>query len=200
MTSSVRQDVLQKAVYSALPNTRCQRYDSFGLVTFQRSIALLALAFNDGWGFFLMDEDFCMHTILKTWIIVGLCFFFTASPVVAEEVLNCVDTAGIGFEWGKNGDAKLSKFKSERHTVKVVSDIKRLIARMQGDTAGTTNEYECEQYKTDQEVVMCQDSVFPLEVWSFYRDAYTRAFLFGGPPASGRDPNISIAYGTCTKF
>ena len=138
-----------------------------------------------------------MHTILKTWIIIGLCFFFTASPVVAEEVLYCVDTAVTGFEWDKDGNAKSSKFNPERHTVKVVSDTERLIARMQGDTAGTANEYECEQYKTDEVVVMCQDPVFPLAVWNFYRDGYTRAFLYGGPPASGRDPNIMVAYGTC---
>jgi hypothetical protein len=39
------------------------------------------------------------------------------------------------------------------------------------------------------------------EPWIFFpSNAYTHAFLRGGPPSSGRDPNIWIAYGICTPF
>jgi hypothetical protein len=39
------------------------------------------------------------------------------------------------------------------------------------------------------------------EPWIFFPgNAYTHAFLQGGPPSSGRDPNILIAYGICTPF
>ena len=96
-------------------------------------------------------------------------------------------------------DAKLSKFNSERHTVKVVSDTERLITRMEGDTAGKPQAYECTQHSRIK-AVTCQETLLPINAWHFYRDAYTRAYLFGGPPVSGRDPNIWIAYGTCTKF
>jgi hypothetical protein len=34
--------------------------------------------------------------------------------------------------------------------------------------------------------------------WFFLGDAYTRAYLFGGPV--GGDNNIVVAYGICTKF
>ena len=44
-------------------------------------------------------------------LMTALGLFFTASPVLADEVLYCVDTTGaVGFAWGKNGDAKSSKF------------------------------------------------------------------------------------------
>jgi hypothetical protein len=132
-------------------------------------------------------------------LMTALCFFFTASPVVAEEVLYCVDTDAVGFAWGKDGDAKSSKFISERHTVKVVSDTGRLITRMQGDTAGTTEEYECKLKFPKDFLVVCQERVLGTDKWNFYHNTYTRAMLYG-PPSGGRDPNIWIAYGTCTKF
>ena len=141
----------------------------------------------------------CGHvkTVGKAHLAIVLCFFAT-SPVLAEEVLYCVDTNTTGFAWDKNGKAKAGLFNVERHTVKVVSDTERLITPTEGDTAGKAYAYECKQY---DEVVLCRGTPLPLlDVWQFYPDGYTRAFLSGGPPASGRDRNIVIAYGTCTKF
>ena len=47
-------------------------------------------------------------------LMTALCFFFTASPVLAEEVLYCTDTAIVGFKW--NGDVALppGKFTPDR--------------------------------------------------------------------------------------
>jgi hypothetical protein len=61
-------------------------------------------------------------------IIIGLCFF--ASPVLAEEVLDCTDTAVVGFKWDNKGVASPIGFEPNRYTIKVVSDSKRLITLM----------------------------------------------------------------------
>jgi hypothetical protein len=123
--------------------------------------------------------------------------FFSASQVLAEELLYCTDTAIVGFMWDKKGEAKSTEFNSERHTVKVLSDSERLITRMQGGPTGAKpDQFKCTQADN---LVTCQ-GILPVNVWHFYPDAYTRAYLYGGPPASGRNPNIWVAYGTCTKF
>jgi hypothetical protein len=37
--------------------------------------------------------------------------------------------------------------------------------------------------------------------WVFFpNNTYTHAFLLGGPPSGGHDPNIWISYGVCTPF
>lgn len=138
-----------------------------------------------------------MHTILKTWIIIGLCFL-NMRPVLADEVLYCVDTDVIGFKWDKKGEPSV-KFDRGRYTIKVVSDTERLITEMEGDKVGDPDEYECSRPFPDvkKDLIVCKErtGTFP---WHFYREKYTRAFLYGLPV--GGDSNISIAYGTCTKF
>ena len=44
------------------------------------------------------------------------------------------------------------------------------------------------------------DSGDGAEPWMFFGNTYTHAMIYGGPPDSGRDPNIWIAYGICTPF
>jgi hypothetical protein len=123
--------------------------------------------------------------------------FLSASQLLAEELLYCADTAIVGFMWDRKGEAKSTEFNRERHSVKVVSDSERLITRIQaGPTGKNSDQFKCNQ---DDNLVTCQ-GILPINVWQFYSDAYTRAYLYGGPPASGRNPNIWIAYGTCTKF
>ena len=102
----------------------------------------------------------------------------------------------------------------ERFTIKVISETERSITRMVGDTAGKADSYECHRwgyYPTPPQPwekppppdnpVTCVDTFLGAEPWLFYKSNYTRAFL-GGPRVvpGGGDPNISVAYGTCTKF
>jgi hypothetical protein len=146
-------------------------------------------------------------------LMTALCFFFTASPVLADEVLYCVDTAVTGFKWNQSGQASVAQFKPTRFTIKIVSlsdtdsrvaklyglrgNTKRIVTEMEGDTAGRTRTITCGPPRFDESVAC--DEVVGGRPWIFSRSTYTRAFLAGGPPAGGRDPNIAIAYGTCTN-
>jgi len=130
---------------------------------------------------------------------MALCICTASSSVLAEEVFFCVDTAVSGFSW-ERGDAKPSKFTPERHTIKVVSDTERLILRM-GDPSESPAQYECKRpyaIEAKKEEILCDDGYGEVP-WIFYKNTYVRAFL-AGPPSGGRDPNILVAYGTCTKF
>jgi hypothetical protein len=114
-----------------------------------------------------------------------------ASPVLAEEVLYCVDTDAIGFVWDKRGKASRSGFDPKRYTIKVVSNAERHIV----DDTGFSAPYKCERYK---DRLICDDIIGGTP-WVFSGTTYTRAFLLG-PPAGGGDQNIAVIYGTCTKF
>ena len=59
--------------------------------------------------------------------LAGFALWCITSPVLAEQVLYCVDTAVTGFKWSERGKASVSKFSAERFTVKVVSDTARII-------------------------------------------------------------------------
>jgi len=63
------------------------------------------------------------------------------SPVLAEEVLDCVDTKATGFYWEKNGTTSPTDFKPERFTVKVTSDLQRSIS----DSTGFVITYMCQR-------------------------------------------------------
>jgi hypothetical protein len=124
---------------------------------------------------------------------VALCL--TASPVLAEEVLYCVDTQVVGFVWDKSGEASVIKFRPIRYTIKV-SETERVITRMVSVTAGNPTVYKCKRPFTSSQELACDDGS-GMQPWVFHRNTYTRSFLYGPP---GGDPNISVAYGTCTKF
>jgi hypothetical protein len=149
--------------------------------------------------------------------------WFMASPVLAEEVLHCVDTQVVGFVWDKPPGTRTTRGtwrrqarpgparrreraeavregEPERYTIKIVSGAERIITRTVGDTAGSSHVYKCKQSSplTSPEDLACDEGT-GMAPWVFHRNTYTRAFLYG-PPAGGGDPNIYIAYGTCTKF
>ena len=136
--------------------------------------------------------------ILRLGIFGMMVLCFTATSVLADEVLYCTDTAAAGFQWGKNTAAspRQGPFNEERYTIKVVTETERIITRMVGDTAGKSTQYECSQYPDGH--IGCRDILGVLP-WVFYKNTYARALL-AGPPAGGEDPNIYLAYGTCTKF
>jgi hypothetical protein len=54
----------------------------------------------------------------KLIVALSIC---TASPVLAEEVLYCTDTAATGFGWTDSG-AQSYPFRKDRYTIKVMSD------------------------------------------------------------------------------
>ena len=133
----------------------------------------------------------CKLLILALWL--------AASPALAQQVLHCVDTQVIGFKWDDpNGKASSRAFQEERATIKIVSDTYRIITRMQGDIAGSQFDYQCSSRAYPKGRIVCHDMT-GAELWIFYRNSYTRAFL-GGPPAGGSEPNIVMAYGVCTGF
>jgi hypothetical protein len=131
---------------------------------------------------------------------MALCFFTASRQCLADEVLYCVDTAVTGFKWNQSGQASSSQFGPERFTIKIVSNTERIVTQMVGDIAGQSLAVKCRRsfMRSSSERISCDDGT-GAEPWLFYRNTYTRVFL-AGPPAGGSDPNITIAYGTCTKF
>jgi len=137
------------------------------------------------------------HRVYIAGLTTALCL--AASPVMAEDVLYCTDTEVVGFGWDKAGKVSRGKFDTTRFTIKVVSSTERIIAQMEGDTAGSQSKYGCRSATVNKEERLSCSDMLGQEPWVFYRNTYTCAFL-AGPPAGGGDPNILVAYGTCTKF
>jgi hypothetical protein len=131
--------------------------------------------------------------------MMSLCF--TASSVLAEEVLYCTDTSLTGFVW-KNGAISTTNFNPEHFTIKVLSDTKRVVGEKVGSYLLTCEATDPTTMLTGEGAIACKDFLGS-QPWMFYRkgasNTYTRAFL-NGPPAGGGDPNINVAYGVCTKF
>jgi hypothetical protein len=150
--------------------------------------------------------------------LLAALYICTSSPVFAEEVLYCVDTAVVGFQWDQKGQASITKFVPSRYTVKIIRPPGDLLVQrlsrpptpgmafaffiekriVTGEGLRSPIEMECKS--TIGADVICGDDLGMLP-WAFGSDnRYTHAF-FPGPPTDGRnDPNIWIAYGTCTKF
>jgi len=132
-------------------------------------------------------------------IIMGLCL--TATPVLAEEVLYCADTGATCFSWNSKSVASRTTFDNQRFTIKVVSDAKRIITLMAGASSLDQGEYDCNRPNliVAPERLVCADAS-GTQPWVFYRNTYTHAFLAEPPTGKNADPNIMVAYGTCTKF
>ena len=108
-----------------------------------------------------------------------------AEGQASGQVLYCIDEAVAGFVWEGDTTRRVG-FVEERRVMKVLSEEER----MAGDT-----HLKCKQGLVG--VLACEDR-FGDEIWKFKGDQFTRAFLQGGN--LGGNPNIAIAYGTCTKF
>jgi len=153
----------------------------------------------------------------RLFLAISLSLFQTTAPALADQILYCVDTDSGGFVWDKSGAASLRKFTPGRYSVKLEPATEygikqvRIITPTTGDIAGKPQEYKCwanfmgavdaqhiPQISKSPMVCDSPDGTVP---WVFFpNNTYTHAFLDGGPPGSGRDPNISISYGTCTPF
>lgn len=128
-------------------------------------------------------------------IISALVFcLFLASPAWAEEILYCSDTDKNGYFWDKDGNAKRTGFNPKRFTVKVISETKRVISE-----DGYESEYTCDKKLG---AYHCRETNgFNMSPIIFGPKGFTRAYLLGTPLGVGIfDPNIYVAYGTCTKF
>jgi hypothetical protein len=144
-------------------------------------------------------SEFCM--------IIALCLC-AVLPAQAEEVLYCADTAAAGFKWSQRGEASLTTFQPRRFTIKVfpgnLTTMREGVhfrffteKRIVDDSLSGTMEMECAP--SIGAALICEaDSAVP---WAFSRNnTYVRGFLAGPPAGERNDPNIMIAYGTCTKF
>jgi hypothetical protein len=85
-------------------------------------------------------------------------------------------------------------FNERRFTVKVISETKRVISKGGYETA-----YTC--HKDTDRLYNCREtSGFNTSPIIFGPKGFTRATLLGTPLGKNTDPNIYVAYGTCTKF
>jgi hypothetical protein len=128
--------------------------------------------------------------------------FLMVSPAITDEVLYCTDTDATGFVW-RNNTATTTNFNPDRFTVHVLSNEKRIVAEKSGSSyVLLCRTIDVDVITTGEGDLGCSD-VLGTENWVFYRkysnNTYTRSFL-NGPPVGGSDPNIFVAYGTCTKF
>lgn len=136
-------------------------------------------------------SEWCWRIGSPVIVVTMMALCIMATSVLADEVLYCTDTDATGFGWDKNGNATPPRrFKLERFTISVKSDDQRVLA--------TGELLFCKRSLVNEDRIIC-DIVNGGWVWVFFKNTYSRAFL-AGPPAGGGDPNIWIAYGTCTKF
>jgi hypothetical protein len=154
----------------------------------------------------------------RLFLTVPLLLCLTTVPVLADQVLYCVDTKAVGFRWDKSGVASATNFTLGRFMVKLEPATEYGLKQVRfitdtADAASGPRKYECfnnllgslkgkDPMVPDASLspMACPDGV-GTELWMFFPgNTYTHAFLDGGPPGSGRDPNIWIDYGTCTPF
>jgi hypothetical protein len=144
--------------------------------------------------------------ILRT-AILGAMVICTASLAMADETLYCADTAVVGFKWDE-GKVATTTFSPHRYKVKVISDTEFHIVEIKGAGAPSLSDrvsvavftYTCHSLGHYGRIAC--DGLGGGDPWVFYGNNYTHAFLTGTPvgPPNSTDPNISVAYGTCTHF
>jgi hypothetical protein len=131
----------------------------------------------------------------------ALLLFYVCSPLryCQSKYLYCTDTAVTGFKWEKAEEGRSANFKPARFTMRIETESERQIFQTsEGDFAGLHQTYTCK--KVSESKVSCDDGRGTAP-WVFIGEShYVRAFLAGGPPSTYADPNIAVAYGTCTKF
>jgi len=138
---------------------------------------------------------------MRTTILAVVVLAVSGAPAQAEEVLYCTETGANGFSWDKKSpDGRRTHFNLDRYTVKIISETRRTITAMTGDTKGQARHYSCKRpYTTIKKVrIVCDDGYGDVP-WIFHDNTFMRALL-SGPPTGGGDPNAFISYGTCVKF
>ena len=113
--------------------------------------------------------------ILRT-AMLSVMVICTTSLAMAEEVLYCVETDVAGFAWDNQGHVTHRTFDPARFTIKITSETERIITQTTGDTAGSSNQYECKP-------------VFPIRIKSHVETslaALNRGALIATQPSSER--------------
>ncbi len=115
--------------------------------------------------------------------------FGTTARAAEEKILYCTDTDVNGFFWDDD-EAIRAGFESSRLVVRVLPNGNRFIEKRL---------YKCSPvWPSEPDLLSC---IFPnslVDLWIFRGMNYTRSYLFG--ENLGGDPNIAVAYGTCTDF
>jgi hypothetical protein len=154
----------------------------------------------------------------RLFLAISLSLFQTTAPVLADQVLYCVDTKSVGFRWDKSGVASVTNLTPGRFMVKLepATEYGLKQVRFITDTTSAASgpiKYECfnnllgslkgkDPMVPDASLspMACHDGV-GTELWMFFPgNTYTHAFLYGGPSFRGQDSGIWTAYGTCTPF
>jgi hypothetical protein len=129
---------------------------------------------------------------MKWALVTAIAVVLAVGQAAAEEkVLYCIDTGNYGFVW-ENDTVKPQLFKQRRYVVKVHANGDRTI----GDVRHTCSLVWPNIGDKTLSCTRSQNS--GTEPWVFFGNNFTRAFLLG-KNVDG-DPNISVAYGTCTDF
>jgi hypothetical protein len=152
--------------------------------------------------------------LMRPGIIAIFAYSLTASPILADDVLYCSDRDSVGFKWDRSGQASKASFALSRFTVRIgpapsrssssfaqpiAPDEREVVETTDGPDKGIPIVYRCAKVGDDK--VVCTFPEHGTTPWMFAANGhYVRAFLAGGPASSGLDPNIAIAYGTCTRF
>ena len=85
-----------------------------------------------------------------------------AAPAWAEEVLYCAETDSNGFYWEEgSSEGKRTGFKPKRYIVNIISESRRNISPMTGDTKGSTSSYTCRRNDPDIPRQVVCNPIFP---------------------------------------
>lgn len=119
-----------------------------------------------------------------------------ALPVQAQDVLQCVDTAVTGFKWeqGAAGPPRVTAFQAQRFTVQLASMERRTI---QWPTLSQPWDYECVPSVPGRALVCASTALPGLNPIIFNGDRFERVGNYGAHV--GGDPDLYVAYGTCTR-
>jgi hypothetical protein len=114
----------------------------------------------------------------------------------------CTDAKTVGIGWDKKkpqGNGRIRAFRGKRYIMKFISETKREVTAIVGDTAGLPVHLTCRApWKHLPTLLMCH---FGFETWVFIGNNYTHSHLLGSPLGIPYVAlNIWVAHGTCTKF
>jgi hypothetical protein len=118
-----------------------------------------------------------------------------ALPAQAQDVLQCVDTAVTGFKWeGAAGPPRVTAFQAQRFTVQLASMERRTI---QWPTLSQPWDYECMPSVPGRALVCASTALPGLNPIIFNGDRFERVGNYSAHV--GGDPDLYVAYGTCTR-
>lgn len=129
-----------------------------------------------------------------TRIIAAALLVILATPSWAEEVIHCTDSDAVGFRWHKGEDQpRKAGYALARFTVKAVSKTKRII---DWPSEERSLEYKC--HPIAGPALVCSLQNLPA-LWTiiFKGNRYERVNNFSS--LVGGDPDLFVAYGTCSK-